>query len=65
VDAATVRRAAVLGGLELTPEQAAGHVAALQEILAVDAAITALKLGSVPAVGRPWEAWTDAPDRRG
>ena len=65
IDAATVRRLAALAGLTLTPEQAAGHVAALQELLVVDAAIAALKLGGLPAVGRPWGDWTDEADRRG
>ncbi len=65
VDAATVQRLAALGGLALTPERAAVHVATLQELLAVDAAIAALNLDTLPAVGYPWGAWSDAPDRRG
>jgi hypothetical protein len=65
VDAATIRRLAALSGLILTPEQAAAHVATLQEVLTVDAAIAALNLGNLPATGYPWEARTDAPDRRG
>ena len=65
VDAATVRRLAALAGLTLTPERAASYTAALQELLAADAAVAALKLGGLPAVGRPWGDWTDEPDRRG
>ncbi len=64
LDAATIRRVAALAGLELTSEQAADHTAALQELLNVDAAIAALKLGSLPAVGLPWGDG-HAADRRG
>jgi hypothetical protein len=64
VDAEAVRRLAAAGGLDLTPEQAAGHAPALAELLAVDAAIAALQLGTLPAVGLPWGAWSDEPGRR-
>lgn len=65
VDPELVRRLAALGGLVLTPDQAAALAPALQELLAVDAAIAALMLDTVPAVGHPWEAWNDGPDQRG
>ena len=62
VDVTTVRTLAAYVGLELTPEQAATQAAVLQELLAVDAAIVALKLGVLTAVGDPWGAWADEAD---
>ncbi len=65
VDPELVRRLAALGGLVLTSDQAAALAPALQELLAVDAAIAALTLDTVPATGLPWKAWSDDPDPRG
>jgi hypothetical protein len=64
-DAETVRRMAALGGLHLTPARAAALAPALADLRVVDAAVAALRLGTLPAVGHPWEAWSDEAHRRG
>ena len=62
LDAADVQRLAAANGLDLAADRAEALLPFVQGILEADAALAALDLGTLPAVGLPWAPFADAPE---
>ena len=62
LDITDVRRLAAAGGLDLAADRAEALLPFVQGILEADAALAALDLGTLPAVGLPWAPFADAPE---
>ncbi len=66
IDTAAVQRMAAYNGVRLDPDRAAALVPFVQGLLEADARLAALDLGTLPAVGLPWEPFaTQLPEDGG